>query len=104
MLMPNETKSLLGKLSDNLNEINSIVAKKEHEYKELKNKITDEIKKIDVILNEKAGLETILKLCNIDICKYKLAFQEIRNKYNDKIDQLISEKDFHFFICFRKEY
>jgi hypothetical protein len=104
MLQPNEAKNLLGKLFDNLNDINSIVTEKVNEYKEIKKKLEDEKYQIDAILNEKAELENILERCHIDICKYKLAFQEIRNKYNDKLDQLISEKEFHFFLCFRKEY
>ena len=102
--MKNKIESLLGKFKINLNELHTIVEKKKNEYEEINVEIEDVKKQFDIILNEKAELETILEQCNIDICKYKLAFQEIRNKYNDKLDQLVSEKEFHFFLCFRKEY
>ena len=104
MLQYDEVKTIFNKVIDNLNEINSVIKDKENEYKEIKNKLENDKNGIEETINENVELADILEKCKIDFCKYKLAFYEIRNKYNDKIDQLISKKNFHFFLCFRKDY
>lgn len=104
MLQYDEVKNIFNKVIENLNEINSIIIDKENEYKEINKKLENDKNGIEETINEKIELTDILERCKIDFCNYKLAFQEIRNKYNDKIDQLISKKNFHFFLCFRKDY
>ena len=99
-----EATRLLDDLQKKIDTIKSLVEHKKAEYRKETQKIKESGDELEKIISEKAELETILNNCSIDICQYKLAFEEIKKRHSGTIQDQISDELFHFFLSFRKDY
>jgi len=99
-----ETESILEQLQNKLNEINGLISEKKRELDSKSQELDEGKKMLDEIISERAELEVILDKCSIDICQYKIAFEEIRTKHSKQINDHITNKKFHFFACYRGDY
>lgn len=89
---------LLGELKTKLEQVGHRVKDEEKHYENLKEEVTRQ-------LNEKTDLEKRIIECeNKNLCPYKIAFEQIRNKYLGVIQKQISENNFHFFLSYRSGY
>lgn len=95
---------LLEELSTKIDEITALVNQKEKECQDnIQNKQQYE-NELEEIISEKAELEEILNHCSVDVCQYKLVFEEIRKRHTAQIQDMVSDQSFHFFLSFRGEY
>ena len=99
-----DAQDLLNELENKLRDVNGIIKAKRKKYSEKQKDIEQQADMLDEILSEKAELEDILDKCSVDICNYKVAFENIRNKYDNRIRDHISKQNFHFFLCYREHY
>ncbi len=93
----NENRKLLIEREKRLKELDALIKAKEKEMKEV-----EEVYAELIVENEK--LVEILESCSVDVCPYRLAFEEMRDKYRNIILDHISNQRFHFFMCFRGNY
>jgi hypothetical protein len=99
-----EANGLLQGLQEKFDEIRGLVAQEENKYKEHKNNFKKGKDELDQMISEMGELEEILKNCSVDVCKYKLAFEEIKKSHIGQVEDMVSNQDFHFFLSFRKDY
>jgi hypothetical protein len=81
-----------------------IIQNKREEYTDKELEIKEEIEVLEEIASEREELIEILNNCSVDICKYKTAFEDIRKRHSNQIQEHISNQDFHFFLCYREDY
>lgn len=99
-----DARDLLEKLSKILPELDHLIQEKE---KKCLDKIKEkEFHEQDIrrAISKEIELSDILENCSNDVCKYKLAAQEIRDEFSKEIPDRINQKRFHFFMCFRGNY
>jgi hypothetical protein len=99
-----DARDLLKELENKLFEVNKLIQNKRKEYADKEVEIKEEIEVLEEIAAEREELIEILKNCSVDICKYKTAFEDIRKRYTNQIQEHITKQDFHFFLCFREDY
>jgi hypothetical protein len=99
-----EAQAVLAELAKKVDEITAVIDKKEREFEE-KSRETQELKKyLDSCFSERVELDEILEQCSVDVCQYKLAFEEIKRKHSDQAHTAVTDRNFHFFLCFRGEH
>ncbi len=92
-----ETLELIQKLNNNIPELQRLISGMESNYNKIKKERESRLAGLD-------ELEAVLMNCNVEICKYRKEFDELRKKHKGELDKMVSRKDFHFFLCYRGDY
>ena len=100
----NDTRNALKELEAQIGKLDKLITDKEKEYQGLMKKTEEEKKLCNEIIYEKGNLEEILNQCSVDVCQYKNEFKSIKKAYSAKLEDSITDKIFHFFLCHRGDY
>ena len=92
-----ETLELIQKLNNNIPELQRLISGVESNYNKIKKERESRLAGLD-------ELEAVLMNCNVEICKYRKEFDELRKKHKGELDKMVSRQDFHFFLCYRGDY